>query len=236
MWSNVISIDKSYDREIGYILGRLQSTKELSYAIEESEGRMWIYLASVCDKQDEVEEKLQSIFEVVYLSFLKLRFFLDKLHIKRMSHAKCALICSIVHFDREFESNVISKVISSSLDYNIDGILNFRLRALSEGWQELADLANKLLDGCNDEADIYEIATFITGSEGKLNQLVLNRNNLRNLTCHRSVEVVKLFDLDEYNMLSAIIREKPSEILVEDCHFTASMNATLKKIVRVIEK
>ena len=236
MWSNVISIDKSYDREVGYILKRLQNTKELSYAIEESQGRMWIYLASVCEKQDEVEEKLQGIFEVVFLSFLKLRFFLDKLHIRKMSHAKCALICSIVHFDREFESNVVSKVLSGSLDYNIDGIMNFRLRSLSEGWQELADLANRLLDGCSSEADIYEIATFITGSEGKLNQLVLHRNNLRNLTCHKSVEVVNLFDLDEYNMLSAIIREKPSEILLEDCNFTAPMSATLKKIVRVIEK
>lgn len=236
MWSNVISIDKSYDREIDYILGRLQNTKELSYAIEESRGRMWIYLASVCEKQDEVEEKLQGVFEVVFLSFLKLRFFLDKLHIKRMSHAKCALICSIVHFDREFESNILSKVLSSSLDYNVDGIMNFRLRSLIESWQELADLANRLLDGCNDESDIYDIATFITGSEGKLNQLVLNRNSLRNLTCHRAVEVVKLFDSDEYNMLSAIIREKPTEILIEGCNFTAPMNATLKKIVRVIEK
>ncbi|MDE6302429.1 MAG: hypothetical protein K2M36_02445 [Clostridia bacterium] len=236
MWSNVISIDKSYDREIDYILGRLQNTKELSYAIEESRGRMWIYLASVCEKQDEVEEKLQGIFEVVFLSFLKLRFFLDKLHIKRMSHAKCALICSIVHFDREFESNILTKVLSSSLDYNVDGIMNFRLRSLIESWQELADLANRLLDGCNDESDIYDIATFITGSEGKLNQLVLNRNSLRNLTCHRAVEVVKLFDSDEYNMLSAIIREKPTEILIEGCNFTAPMNATLKKIVRVIEK
>ena len=236
MWSNVISIDKSYDREIDYILGRLQNTKELSYAIEESRGRMWIYLASVCEKQDEVEEKLQGIFEVVFLSFLKLRFFLDKLHIKRMSHAKCALICSIVHFDREFENNILSKVLSSSLDYNVDGIMNFRLRSLIESWQELADLANRLLDGCNDESDIYDIATFITGSEGKLNQLVLNRNSLRNLTCHRAVEVVKLFDSDEYNMLSAIIRETPTSILIEGCNFTAPMNATLKKIVRVIEK
>lgn len=236
MWSNVISIDKSYDREIDYILGRLQSTKDVSYAVEESKNRLWIYLAGICDKQEEIEEQVRQILDVVFLSFIKLRFFLDKLHIRSMSHAKCALVCSIVHFDREFEANVVSKVLNSALDYNVDGLLNFRLRALSDGWQELADLANRLLDGCNDEADIYDIATFITGSEGKLNQLVLNHNRLRNLTCHRSVEVVKLFDSEEYNMLSAIIREKPSEILIEGCDFTAPMNATLKKIVRVIEK
>ena len=37
MWSNVISVDKVYEREINYIIGRLQSTKDLSYAIEESD-------------------------------------------------------------------------------------------------------------------------------------------------------------------------------------------------------
>ena len=48
MWSNLISIDKGYDKEIGYILDKLQCTKDVSYAIEESEDRMWIYLASAC--------------------------------------------------------------------------------------------------------------------------------------------------------------------------------------------
>lgn len=236
MWSNVINIDKTYDREIGYILKRLQGMKDLSYAIEESQSRMWIYLAGICEKQEQIEDELQKIFEVVYLSFFKLRFFLEKLRLKRLSHAKCALICSIVHFDREFEASVLSKVISNCLDYNIDGIYHFRLRALSDGWQELADLTNRLLDGCTDESEIFEIATFITGSEGKMNQLVLNRNKLRNLTCHRSVEVVNLFDLEEYNILSAVIREKPFEILLEGCDFTPPMTDTLKKIVRVIEK
>ena len=52
----------------------------------------------------------------------------------------------------------------------------------------------------------------------------------------RSVEVVNLFDSEEYNLLSAIIREKPSEILLDGCELSDPMNATLKKIVRVIEK
>lgn len=236
MWSNVISIDKSYDKEIEYILSRLQSTNEVSYAIEESRDRMWIYLAGLCDKQEEIEREIESMLEVVFLSFMKLRFFRERLHLASMTHAKCALVCSIVHFDRDFECGIVSKALKSALDYSIDGLLNFRLHALKEGWQELADLANRLLDGCSDDTDIYDIATFITGSEGKLNQLVLNKNKLRNLTCHRSVEIVNLFDEGEYNMLSAIIREKPSEILIEGCRFTEPMNATLKRIVRVIEK
>lgn len=77
MWSNLISIDKGYDKEIGYILDKLQCTKDVSYAIEESEDRMWIYLASACECADEVENKIYDILDVVFLSFLKLRFFLS---------------------------------------------------------------------------------------------------------------------------------------------------------------
>ena len=66
MWSNVISIDKAYDREIEYILGRLQSTNDLSYAVEESDERIWIYLAGLCHKQDEIEQEMESMLEVVF--------------------------------------------------------------------------------------------------------------------------------------------------------------------------
>lgn len=236
MWSNVISIDKSYGREIGYILGRLQNTKDLSYATEESESRIWIYLAGMCERQERIEQRLCEIMGVVYLSFIKLRFFLDRLHIRQLTYAKCALLCSIVHFDREYEYSVISKTVSETCSYNVDGLLNFRLDTLTDGWQELADLANRLLDGCTQESDIYEISTFITGSEGKLSQLVLSGGNIRNLTRHTSVEIVNLFDSDEYNLLSAIIKEKPCEILIDGFKFSAPMNDALKRIVRVIEK
>jgi len=236
MWSNVISIDRSYDREIEYILGSVGRTKDVSYAIEKSRGRIFIYLAGLCERQAEIEKWLNKLGEVVILSYMKLRFFLEKLKLGRISHAKCALLCSIIYYDREFESSVVNKVFSDSLEYNIDGIMNFRLRALSDAWEELAALCNRLLDDCADENDIYEIATFITGSEGKPNQLALNNMGLRNLTQHRGVEIVRLFDSEEYNLISAIIKEKPFELLLEKRDFSEPMNDTLRRIVRVIEK
>lgn len=236
MWSNVISIDKQYDKEIGYILDRLQSTKDVSYAIEENSDRLWIYLAGICEQQDAIEDEIGKILEVVFLSFLKLRFFLERLTINAMTHAKCALLSSLVHFDRDFERNIVMKVISNSQDYNIDGLMNFRLRALRESWDELAEVAQHLIDGSSGDRDIFDIAAFITGSDGKKSRLVIKDGALKNLTFHKSVEVVNLFEGDEYNILDAIIKEKPGEIVIENCHFSSPMNATLKRIARVIEK
>lgn len=236
MWSNVVSIDKEYDKEIDYILKRLQSTKDVSSAVEESKDRLWVYLASACERQDDVEDDMCDMMQEVFLSFLKLRFFLSKLNICALNHAKCALLCSLVHFDREFENNIVAKAISSSLDYNVDGLLNFRLRALTEGWAEIADVANRLLDNSVGDSDIYDIAGFITGSEGRKSQLVLKGNGIYSLTKRQNINIIKIFDDEEYDLLFAIVREKPCEILLENCSFSAPMLASLKRISRVVEK
>ncbi len=236
MWSNVISIDKGYDREIAYILKSLQHTKDVSSAVEESKGRMWMYLASSCDRQDCVEQDMLDIMKEVYLSFIKLRFFNSKLKLRNMTHAKCALISSIVHFDREFEGNIVSKAISTTLDYNVDGLLNFRMRALKDSWQEIADVANRLLDNSTCEEDIYDVASFITGSEGKKTQLAVKDGKIYSLAKREHINVLKVFDNEEYNTLFALIRQKPSEILIENTCFSANMLNTLKHIARTVEK
>ncbi len=236
MWSNVISIDKRYKKETDYILDSLQNTQDISYALEESADRLWIYLASACERQDAVEARLCSMLSVVFLSFFKLRYFARELRIKQFTHATCAMISSMLHFDREFEKSVVSRVLATSLDYNVDGLLNFRLRALRDSWSELAEVAGRLLDTSGSDNDIYDIAAFITGSDGGSNRLLVSRNRLRNMTRRTEIEVVNLFDEEEFNLLSAIISQKPAEILLDKCDMSDPMCNTLRKIARVIHK
>ncbi len=236
MWSNVISIDKKYTKEIDYILKGLSNTNDLSYAVEESDDRIWIYIASACEHQPEIEDVVIKLLEAVFLSYFKTRFFISKLKITSLTYAKCALLSSIVHFDRDFESGVVARVMRNSLDYNLDGLMNFRLRALRESWDELADVARRLLDGATDENDIYDIASFITGSDGGKNQLILKHGVLKNITRRKNIDVIDLFDDEEYNLLYAIISQKPCEILLEDIRLSAPMCSTLKKIARVVER
>ena len=161
---------------------------------------------------------------------------MEKLPMQTLNHAKCALLCSIIHFDRDFEENIIAKTLSDSLDYNVDGLYNFRLRTLKEAWGEVADVAARLLEGGSSDADVYDIASFIAGSDGGKNQICVERNRLKNLTERRFVEIVKLFDAEEYNILNAIIKEKPNEIVIQNNCFSTPMNSTLRHIARVIEK
>ena len=233
MWSNVISIDKGFRREIEFILGKLKNIRHLSYAVEESRDRVFVYIASVCEMQEEVEAQVRDVLQTVFLVFLKLRFFLSSLQNMDLNHANCALICSLVHFDTEYEKNIIGRVLGETIDYAIDGLLNFRLRPLMENWEELAALATRLISS-GSGGDIYEIASFITGTDGAKNRLALTRDALLNLTVRRPVEVIDLFDKPELNLISAIIREHPCEILLRDVSLSAPMNNTLKHIARVV--
>ena len=236
MWSNEISLDKKYAREIDYIAGKLNAMKDVSFAMEESEDRVWIYLASVCERQDAVEEELFEIVETVLLTFFKARFFVERLGGGNMGFARCVLICSLVHFDRDFERTVLRKVLSNALDYNLDGLLNFRLRALKDEWEELAGVSLKLLESASNESEVFEVSSFITGGEQKRCRVVLEGEKVKNLTEHTLVEVVNVFDDEEFNYLFAVLGAHPSEIVLDGVNMSKGLNATLRKISRVIEK
>ncbi len=238
MWSNVISIDKCYEREIGYILSQLEKMHNLSYAVEQSPSRMWIYLASACENVDAIEKQLYSMLDVVVLCFLKTRYFVDRLStpICTLTHVRCALICSLVHFDIDFERNIVHKVLCDSLDFNVDGLLSFRLKALVDAWSELCDVAKRLVDVSSSDDELFEIASFITESGYNKNRLVVSNGKIKNLTSRQAVEIVNVFDEEELNLLCAIIKEKPSDIELENTPISNKMGYTLRHLARVIEK
>lgn len=234
MWSNVISIDKSFDKETDFIVNNVRGIKNMSYAVEESKNRLWVYVASICEVSEEVEERVTDIVETVVLTYIKLRFFLDKLSLGEMTHSNCALISSLVHFDRTYESNLFRKALSETADFNVDGLYNFRMNGVVENWEELASLAEKLLKGS--DKDVFDVASFITATEGTKCRLAVIGGKLYNLTERAPVEILPLFPESELNMISAIIKEKPVEIIVENTSFTPSMTSTLKHIAPVINK
>ena len=229
MWSNVISIDKRFGREIDFLIAKLGSIRHLSYAAEESRDRVFFYIASVCEMQEETEGQVRGILKTVFLTFMKLRFFLDKLQNIELNHANCALISSLVHFDSQYERSVVDRVLSECIDYALDGLMNFRLRPLTENWSELASLAARLISS-GSGGDAFDIASFITGTEGAKNRVAITGDAIVNLTARRPVEVIDLFDKPDFNLISAVIGERPCEILLEDAHLSEVMQSTLRHI------
>ncbi|MBR2956261.1 MAG: hypothetical protein IKC54_03595 [Clostridia bacterium] len=232
MWSNVISIDKSYAKEIEFLLAEVKNIKDLSYAIEESKDRTWIYLASLCERSEYVEEKVTALVEVVILTYMKTRFFLDNLPPFVMTHPTCSLICSLVHFDRGYEANHLRRAIAETADFNVDGLCNFRLQEVMQNWSEVAELASRLVSST--ERDTYDVASFITSTEGAKNRIAIDHGRVFNLTEGREVQILPVFEEYEYNLIMAIVGQNPKEIIVEHTNLSNEMMSTLKHVAGVV--
>lgn len=121
MWSNVISLDKTYNREFDYLFEKIKNNKNLSYAYEESKDRNFLYLASVCDSASTVINEVENAICEVYLNHFKLAYFLSGFK-SNISPAIVTLTSALLLFDQTYEDTLIRKVLSEVIDYNIDGI------------------------------------------------------------------------------------------------------------------
>ncbi len=228
MWSNVISIDKNFQKEIDYLLTSVKQIRDLSYAVEESKDRIWIYLASICQVADQIEDEIFSLTKDVILTFLKTRYFLDRLFGFQLNHASCSLLCSLVHFDRNYEENLLQKAVTSTADFNVDGLYNFRLNELKNNWNEVVDLTARLM--ASTDSDSYDIASFITSTEGAKARLILDKKGVFNATTGREVKILPVFNDYEYDLIMAVIGESPSEISVSGVTLSKDMLSALRRV------
>ncbi len=231
MWSNVISIDKRYSKEIDCIKERVENMRDLSFAVEESKDRIWIYLASLCEKSARIEEEITLLIEDIILTYMKTSFFIERLPSFTMSHATCSLICSLVHFDRRYEENMLRRALAETADFNVDGLFNFRLMEMKQNWEEVISLATRLMNST--DSDAYDISAFITSTDNADNRVAIDSGQVFNLTTGKKAEVLKVFDNDEYNLIMAVIGENPEEIIVERSNLTRDMLTTLKRIAHL---
>lgn len=231
MWSNVISIDKRYSKEIDCIKSRIENMKDLSFAVEESRDRIWIYLASLCEKSARLEEEITILIEDIILTYMKTTFFLERLPSFTLNHATCSLVCSLVHFDRRFEENHLRRALAETADFNVDGLYNFRLMELKQNWEEVISLATRLMDST--DSDAYDISAFITSTDNADNRVAIDSGEVYNLTTGKRVDVLDIFDNDEFNLIMAVISQCPEEIIVERSNLTRDMLTTLKRIAHL---
>ena len=205
--------------------------KDLSFAIEESKDRLWIYLASLCEKSAGLEDELTLLMDDIILTYMKTTFFLERLPSFTLTHATCSLICSLVHFDRRYEENLLRRALAETADFNVDGLYNFRLMELKQNWEEVISLATRLMDST--DSDAYDISAFITSTDNADNRVAIDNGEVYNLTTGKKANILNVFDNDEFNLIMAVIGECPDEIIVERCTLSKDMLTTLKHIAHL---
>ena len=83
--------------------------------------------------------------------------------------------------------------------------------------------------------DIYSVAEFIHSQEGGKNQLMFGENGLFNLTKSESVKVENYFDNSDLNLLFAIIKESPKELILNGAALPVGVKKSLRPFAIINE-
>ena len=101
-----------------------------------------------------------------------------------------------------------------------------------QNWDEVAGLASRLV--ASTDRDTYDVASFITSTEGAKNRVAIDHGRVFNLTEGEEVEIVPVFDEYEFNLIMAVIGQNPKEIIVESTALSQEMLGSLKHIAGVV--
>ncbi len=236
MWSNVISIDKSESEKFDRLLREVEKVKELSSAVEESKNRNYIYFAGLCEYADLVRDKIENIVTDVLLTDYKLGFYFKKLNYREITHAVAALLSTLVYLDYDLERAFVTSVLRNVSSYDVDGIFYFRLRTLRAGWQEVADMCNRLFEIGTDEGDIFNVISYIGATKAvKPVELTLfcGERSLINDLSDEEIKIRTVFNDYGFDLINAVISASATKLTVENNNLDKDTLRALKHIVRL---
>lgn len=213
MWTSVITIGKEHCGDLQYILSRLDESKFLSYATDESVERVFIHLAALCDYSEEAVSTVGDVLTDTFLCRNKLNFFRNNVRCRANRFANAALLGSLVGFDRAYEDALVRRTLVEQAEFSVEGIFYFRLKKLSENWAEICELTNHLLAVSQSDDDVYGVIGFLAPSE-KGNPLELLETNgvckLSYPSSDRSPKTFGEFSTPEENLVFEVARLHPS--------------------------
>ncbi len=234
MWINELSIDKKYNVEYDYIISRLDGIKNLSYTKENSKERFICSLATNLENENFVKSELQDIITKVILIYLKRRIVFSGIDVN--CYLDVAYMASIIYFDINYEVNYLRSKMDNITDYNIDGILNFRLKKLKDNWLELRGFTADLLKFSTVE-DLTYITSLMNSTYSGVSELKLEKTKgsikLTTTQPELNIDILPIYSNDYYNILDAIIFSNPKNILLSNISLPKEMTTVLKKIIPV---
>ena len=118
---------------------------------------------------------------------------------------------------------------------SVDGVFNFALGTLKNNWEEIVSLSKNILSVSADPSDLLSVAGFISasGEEGGASLLVYDigsKNYLKNLTLKSDVKVPMLYEDEELNLVTAVVKQHPNRIILESNNLSAAAKSALKSL------
>lgn len=226
-------VENGKKREREYLEKILESDEKINFRLAEGDK----YHVIAVDYPDEYNALLNKYLAKLILISNKYEFLKKRISKMEMNESVCALISSLVYFDSANEIKKIIRIINEMETISLNGVYTFLLGNLSEEWSELVDLSNSLLNTNHSDTDIWGVANFMMSSRLKGDKSIFIAEYpsllLTNVSKGSLIDIIKLFDNQEYNLINAIIAECPTEVIVDKEKIDNEVISVLKKIVKV---
>ncbi len=111
------------------------------------------------DEEGELRETVKDLLtEIVGIGY-KFRFLSGKLNVALSGHDKDLLCAALIAADYEGDRGYIARKVGDGPEYNIDGLYAFRLGAIKDKWQHIAEYVPAGFSG----SDLKQFCDFLVG-------------------------------------------------------------------------
>lgn len=233
MKSRKLLLDKSNSNMIDYI-GRLFDSDNLVHYERRTIGEYVEY------DVDLPSEYLPALYRFIAKSVIlseKYDFVTSRLKLGELNYAKVTFLMALVFFDIKAEIKELAKNIQHLESINSVGVADFCMTRIKADWVDVIDLVEVLAGGEYADEDMYSVVSFLLGTRSKEDKSIFladfDNFILTNVTDGIMIENYNFFDNPEYNLISAVIEQRPKELIVEKGVMGRELYDTLSHITDI---
>lgn len=234
MWQSTILISNHYNKD-----DLLKKGLERIEGIYFAEGNSGKYTSfDIAAKESEkiaVRSKVCELIAEIILNNVKVEYIMTSLGTRKISPSVCTLISSMLYYDNAKEERIVKRVLSGLDAYCIDGIVNFRLRSLTDEWRELGNIISNTLNKGFGEREVYSLALYMLGERKGTSLFIADSKEIliTNVTKGGLVNVPEIYKDKIHNIINAIVKYGASEVVIEKQNIDKELLSALRNIVDV---
>ncbi|MDE6614413.1 MAG: hypothetical protein K2K24_02780, partial [Clostridia bacterium] len=233
-WQSTILISKQFNKE-NVLKKGLERIEGLYFAEGAEEGYISYDVAAKEFDKDACQAAVRELIAEIILNNVKLQFILSSLGKRAIDTSLCTLISSMLYYDNKKEEEFVKRQIANLNNYCVDGIVNFRLRELSNEWKELGSIILNTLGKGFGEKEIYSLALYMLGERKDTSLFIADSREIliTNVTQGGLVKVPEIYSDKIHNIINAIVKYGASEVVIERGNADKELLNALRNIVDV---
>jgi len=236
MWKTRIYLSKKFIHLRRYLEDKLSRVRGASFTTIAGRGRAELLVA--CDENavDTVRPQVIQVLKELFLNKVKFSYIYNNLNKPPINHAVCAFFAVTINHKTIYENDFLSKLLDSQDDYNIEGMLNFKMQGMLDMWDELVIFAESVLEEF-EEDELFSLASYFIEAEAlsPLSIFVTGTNGeyiLTDVTNGQIISIENVYAELELNLINSILSAVPTEILIEP-RWRSPILHTLNKVCKV---